>query len=142
MRCGFLGGSDQSLVLGGYGEFPLVVGHPWGGLYKQKFSSAVRIESKIQIWEPLPLGGFTLPKREWIEKRKRKLWERTVMERKEEKPVDGLEVRGVGGRQEERELLSGGKGFWKLGVGRGPTVPAVKYRCDVGWGGVSGYQWI
>lgn len=27
MRCGFLGGSDESLVLGGYGEFPLVEIH-------------------------------------------------------------------------------------------------------------------
>lgn len=60
------------------------------------------------------------------------------MERKEEKPVDGLEVRGVGGRQEERELLSRGKGFWKLGMGWGPMVPAVKYHCDVGRRGVSG----
>lgn len=33
-RCFFWGGNDESLVLGGYGEFLFVVGYLWGGICK------------------------------------------------------------------------------------------------------------
>lgn len=58
----FAGGNDESLVLGGYGRFPLVLGHPRGGLCKWKSSSAFTIDSQKQMWEPSPLRWICSPK--------------------------------------------------------------------------------